>query len=67
MCPECGGRGTVRQPETITGRSGVGGDNLHGGYVLIRGWRVPCPRCKGKKTCGAVDGNVPGGGRCEDH
>jgi len=49
-CPTCNGRGRVPSPETVCVRTGVGGDNMRGGVVRMRGWwPVPCPECKGKK------------------
>ncbi|MCC6952332.1 MAG: hypothetical protein IT433_12925 [Phycisphaerales bacterium] len=52
VCPECRGKGSVMQDDTLGVRS----------QKWVRGGRVPCPKCKGKK---AVASSMLQGGRLD--
>lgn len=40
VCPECKGKGSVMQDDTVGVRS----------QKWVKGGRVPCPKCKGRKA-----------------
>lgn len=48
-CPVCHGRGSIVEPDTYGVRSSQ----------WTRGGRVPCPKCKGKKTVTESESHVP--------